>query len=130
MSEISKLYENAEVKKQIPKVCSSNELYCKECEAHIEDAMPYCKNAEYPTFTAEKQLELIKWLLYNTKVDCLNMFYKNEENYLEISINCQNGYSYENSFDDNFEIAIASTINTLWQDLTEEERKQIKEILE
>lgn len=25
MSEITKLYENAEVKKQIPKVCSSNE---------------------------------------------------------------------------------------------------------
>ena len=62
MSEIEKMYENAEVKKQIPKICSNNELYCKECKAHIEDAMPYCKNADYPPFTAEKQLELIKWL--------------------------------------------------------------------
>ena len=35
MNEIEKMYENAEVKKQIPKVCSSNELYCKEFEAQF-----------------------------------------------------------------------------------------------
>lgn len=109
MSEVEKMYENAEVKKQIPKICSSNELYCKECKAHIEDAMPYCKNAEYPPFTAEKQLELIKWLAKN-----------------EMLCRLESEYPYF----ERFEECIAYIIDYLWQDLTEEERKQIKNILE
>ena len=113
MSEITKLYENAGIKP----LCQIPDKYCG-----VQNV--------YADFTAKKQIELIKWLLYNAKVDCLNMFYKDEENYLEISINCKNGYSYENSFDDNFEIAMASVINTLWQSLTSEEKQQIKEILE
>lgn len=118
MSEITKLYENAEVKRQIPKVCSSNELYCKECEAHIEDAMTYCKNAEYPLFTAEKQIELIKLLAKG-----------------EVKINNEDG-EYEFSLFDtisdfsSFEESLADLTNRMWQDLTEEERKHIKEILE
>lgn len=66
-------------------------------------------------FTAEKQLELIK-LIANRK-----------------------GYpDYEyfgNLFDDYIQLreldeALAQLVNYLWQDLTEEEKKQIKEILE
>ena len=34
------------------------------------------------------------------------------------------------SIKNEFEEALASRVNVLWQDLTEEERKQIKEILE
>ena len=123
MNEIEKLYENAEVKKQIPKLCSSNELYCKECEAYIEDVMPYCKNAEYPPFTAEKQLELIKWLI--NEVDYITMWHFN---------NSEKPYDFDlgsrNSGGETFEDALAQMINNLWQDLTEEEKQQIKEILE
>ena len=125
MSEIIKLYENAEVKKQIPKVCSSNELYCKECEAHIEDAMPYCKNAEYPPFTAEKQLELIKFLLKNYEgVDISKKI--NRFNFLVDNatfIGCHHN-------DKSFEESLAGVINKLWTDVSEEEKQQIKEILE
>lgn len=123
MSEITKLYENAEVKKQIPKVCSSNELYCKECEAHIEDAMPYCKNAEYPPFTAEKQLKICKLLL---KLEHSISYYFYENRY---------GFIIDDKQDDcieaeKFEIALAMIVNSLWQDLTEEEKASIKNILE
>lgn len=119
-SQVEKMYENADVKKQIPKVCSSNELYCKECEAHIEDAMPYCKNAEYPPFTAEKQLELIKWLA-KRPLTLLIGRYKGKYYF---------GNSNFNSKADSFDNAIAIRINDLWQSLTEEEKQQVKGILE
>lgn len=125
-SEINKLYENAEVKKQIPKVCSSNELYCKECKAHIEDAMPYCKNAEYPQFTAEKQIELIKWLAMHKSSYGLQYFGKQWANCCE--------FEWENfeecSEDVDFEQSLSGLINIIWQSLTEEEKQQVKEILE
>lgn len=57
-------------------------------------------------FTAEKQLGLIKFLIkdYNYYLDVIDV--------------------------NNFESSLAASLNDLWQDLTEEERKQIKEILE
>ena len=106
-SEIEKMYENAEVKKQIPKICSSNELYCKECKAHIEYAMPYCKNAEYPPFTAEKQLSLVKWLI-NFDIRQL-------------------GYLIDAKL--NFQEVLAAVINHIWVNTPEETHNQIKEIL-
>lgn len=114
MSEIEKMYENAEVKKQIPKVCSSNELYCKECKAHIEDAMPYCKNAEYPPFTAEKQLKILCFIV-NKKhsVTFHNQVFGGDKLTLE-----------------KIQENLTWAINRIWQDLTEEERKQIADILE
>ncbi len=130
MSEIEKMYENAEVKKQIPKICSNNELYCKDCKAHIENAMPYCENAEYPQFTAEKQIELIKWLARQNFVVCKNLggwhAGINPTYDEDFGITCSKRATNLGSF----EYAIAGLVNTLWQDLTEEERKQIKEILE
>lgn len=132
MSEITKLYENAEVKKQIPKICSSNELYCKECKAHIEDAMPYCQNAKYPQFTAEKQIELIKWAC-QTRDFAFEGIFINNIYYLSCrhTININTGkYYISNIENEKFEDAIAGLINSLWQDLTPEEKQQIKEILE
>lgn len=123
MSEITKLYEKAGVKKQIPEVCSSNELYCKECKAHIEDAMPYCKNAEYPPFTAEKQLELLKLHLKNHTILCVA--YIGEYG----KYDCPH-YGY-GAFD-TFEEALCADINYHWDnnEYSEEEKQQIKEILE
>lgn len=121
MSEIEELYENAKVKKQIPKVCSSNELYCKECEAHIEDAMPYCKNAEYPPFTAEKQIAILKLLTQQCDLTISHfgewefIHYDGQEP-LEIT-----GKDFTETF--------AKLINAYWQSLTEEDRTEIAEIL-
>ena len=62
-----------------------------------------------PPFTAEKQLELIKWLII--------------EGYIEDMLTVQIS-------EENFEACLADTFNELWQDLTEEEKQQVKGILE
>ena len=59
-------------------------------------------------FTAEKQIELIKWLIAHSPDTCLE----------DEIIVCA------------FEDSLANIINTLWQSLSEEEKQQIKEILE
>ena len=137
MSEIEKLYENAGIKKE-------KDYYCPNCETKLEDWFGkhkeyICPNERcdyalcddekdfqeclehlsyrefYPPFTAEKQIELIK-LIANSK-----------------------GYpDYEhfgNLFDDHiqlleFDEALARLVNSIWQDLTEEEKRQVKGILE
>lgn len=96
MSEIEKMYENA----------------------GVEPIYPYTKC--YPDFTAEKQLELIKFLFNH------NVYYDvdTKGNYwFHITDDC---YTY---YYNKFEIALANIINEMWQPLTEAEKEQIREIL-
>lgn len=104
MSEITKLYENAGIEPDINYVCDKDpcekhSVNCQEC-SHIYDT-----REDYPDFTAEKQLELIKWFMHS-------------EHFSPVRFNAQW------VVDD-----IASYINFLWQVLTPEEKQQIKEIL-
>ena len=100
MNEIEKMYKNANVEdKNI-----NNQLY---------------KDLNYPQFTAEKQLELIKFMLqkgiyYDTDGDTYWFHYTDE---------------IENAKYRPFKEAISEFINGLWQDLIEEEKEQVKEIL-
>ena len=101
--EVKKMMQNANVKKHW-------------------NSTPYGGIEEYyPPFTAEKQIELIKWLgirdelnLYQNKATNDWVFYDHEKDAIHYS----------------FEYGLASWINYLWEDLTEEEKQQIKEILE
>lgn len=104
MTEIEKMFENAGIKPlcQIPdKSCGVQNIY--------ED------------FTAEKQLELIKFLL---------------DKYCDIRIrkNLEGAY-YITSFNDiscfseDFEETLASFTNTHLQDLTDQEKEEIRRIL-
>lgn len=86
----------------------------------VEVAKKECRKA-LPPFTAEKQLELIKWLgirdefnFYQNKVTKDWIFYDHEKDATHY----------------NFELGLASWVNYLWQDLTEEEKQQVKGILE
>jgi hypothetical protein len=111
MSEITKLYENAGV----------NQV-CNTCE--LRGFKRLCPSKELcvrtnPPFTAEKQLEITKFLLkkavyYDVKDDKYWFYYEECESA---------GYKP-------FDEAIAHFINKLWQDLTEEEKMSIKNILE
>lgn len=74
----------------------------------------------HPLFTAEKQLELIKWLALRD--DFGMMAWQNSEYHIE--------HDKYNANENSLEGCLARLINDLWQDLTEEERKQIKNILE
>ena len=113
MKEIEKLYSLAGVKKQ---------LYCDICKAR-EHSLGLCAETKcdvfYPPFTAEKQIELIKWLIINRglKPD----YDEKEWGFCTYYIG---GYYRET-----FEEALANLLNELWQDLTDTEKEQIKEIL-
>ena len=126
MSEIAKLYENAGVNKIEIKRCSGIKQSiclhnCNECESLDYTYLP---------FTPEKQLELIKWL---GELDMLEIVRTTREDKAWI-INSEYGMSgnvYEHtSRMKSFEEAIAGLINSLWQDLTDADKVQIKEILE
>ena len=110
MTEIEKLYENVKI------FCLHPSGFCKYIGATCE----VCERHKYPPFTAEKQLELIKFLFQKSvyyDVDDKNNYW------FHISDDC---YTYYYS---KFEVALANIINEMWKDLTKEEQQQIKEIL-
>ena len=139
MNEIEKLYELAGIKPKYSGWLDMGDLDMQmqyiQCDTK-EEWKDYCfmsrssyssdnKNwdkpiMDYPPFTAEKQLNIIKFLgkirdfhtcgRYCTALD-------------------SEGDSIE-SLQDKFEESLAGLINNLWQDLTVEEKLQIKEILE
>ena len=104
MSEIEKLMQNANVKKNW-------------------NSTPYGGVEEYyPSFTAEKQIFLIQWFLDKT-----DLYFHRHKTDFTYSIASGN-YSV-NKYKD-FKESIAEFINVIWQDLTEEEKQQVKGILE
>ena len=124
MSEITKLYENAGLsnmwvhryndgyyeheryynsyKEMINNMMKANDWTLTEAQ---EVAKRECKK-EHPPFTAEKELKLIKWFMHSGHFSPIR-FYTTWV------------------VDD-----IASHINFLWEKLTEEEKQQVKGILE
>lgn len=108
MSEIEKMYENAGIGKL---------LYCDICKAQ-EHALGLCAETKcepfYPPFTAEKQLKIL-CLIVNNKhsVTFNNPLLKGDELTLE-----------------KIQENLAWAINRIWQDLTPEEKQQVKGILE
>jgi len=114
MNEVEKMYRNAHV---YPKVY--RDITKETFEDKKFNMVDMCKEA----FTAEKQIEICKFLL---KVEHSISYYFYENRY---------GFVIDDKQDDcieaeKFETALAMIVNDLWQDLTEEERKQIKGILE
>ena len=125
MSEIEKMYENAGFQKK--RKCEwdkdkescfhSGFVTCDKCTAKIERT--------YPPFTAEKQLELIKFLLKNYEgIDICKRI--NRFNFLVDNATFA-GCRYD---DKSFEGSLAGVINRLWADMSEEEKQQVKGILE
>jgi len=124
MSEIEKMYENAELRYyycgddyiaeyMLEKECTKGDREkCKKCM--------FVKRGHSP-FTAEKQLELINWL-GELQIDTRKGYWHLAKfGRTTKTIYADNGNSGE---------ALSEIVNQLWQSLTEEERKQIKEILE
>ena len=140
MSEIEKMYKNAGIKPSHYDACEivdaywlneelANEYgtfdnYMKlNCIYHYQECTDECRHAydrdTYPPFTAEKQLEITKFLLkkavyYDVKDDKYWFYYEECESA---------GYKP-------FDEAIAHFINKLWEDLTSDDQQQVKGILE
>ena len=130
-SQVENMYENCNIKPKQEGYCDWDSN-CPYPHHKCNDECPYWKHediAKYPPFTAEKQLELIKWL---GELDMLEIMRTTREDKAWI-INSEYGMSgnvYKHtSRMKSFEEALAELINSLWQDLTDAERKQIKEIL-
>ena len=109
MNEIEKLYKNAKI------FCLHPSGFCKYIGATCER----CERHKYPSFTAEKQLELIKWLA-DRPLPVLIGKYKGKYYF---------GNTEFNSKVDVFDNALARRLNEYWDSLTKEEKEQIKEIL-
>ena len=117
MNEVEKLYRNAGVEKS----CNSElefcpVAFCDECNLNI-----------YPPFTAEKQIRIIEWL-GNSKA-----FFDANETIFSLITNHKDKNGVVKGYEgkgNSVDSCLASLINNLWQDLTEEERKQVKGILE
>lgn len=106
MTEIDKMFENAGIKPlcQIPdKFCGVQNIY--------ED------------FAVEKQLELIKWLIRNKRLFIRKADYSSNY-YMDVTYNRGNGVD-----NPEFEICLASLINDIWQSLTNQEKDEIRNIL-
>lgn len=109
MSEITKLYENAGILKECLSPCYINKTWRKTHDC------PNCDNREnYPPFTAEKQLKILCFIVNNKhSVTFHDQIFGGDKLTLE-----------------KIQENLAWAINRIWQDLTLEEHKQIKEILE
>ena len=124
MNEVEKMYRNAHV---YPRVYG--DITKETFENKVFNMGDICNEA----FTAEKQLELIKWLMCKKQTIQVELrLYENDYCISHIT-ECEHNDAVEyvetgrkNTFDE----ALADLVNELWQDLTKEERKQIKEILE
>lgn len=113
MNEIEKLYENAGIEKD----CRTYKNYfeCPFKQTQCEQ----CDNYDYPPFTAEKQLLLIQLLAETRPIHITKLLDKwTIEGMVRYNIKY-----------DTFADALSGYINTRWQDLTEEEKEQIRGIL-
>lgn len=112
MSEITKLYDNAGIG-----LVADVKFPTKDVNY----------NVSYPPFTVEKQLELIKLLGnirdYTVEIDKFKGVYY---------VGCRSAGSNDKLWGSSnmFASALAELINETWFCLTEEEKQQIKEILE
>lgn len=113
-NEISKMFENAGfLKKQ-----------CKDYSCIVCEQNNSCE--KYPPFTADKQIELIKFLGslkdYTVETDKFKGVYY---------VGCREAGSNNKHWGSHnlFEEALAELVNDLWQDLTEQEKEEIRSIL-
>lgn len=75
---------------------------------------------DYPPFTAEKQLELIKWL---GKYDYFEAYYRPIQKDWILGNKTADSSHYD------FTLGLASWISDIWQDLTETEQEEVRKIL-
>ena len=122
MSEVTKLYENAGIEQ-------TQDITCGDCEFvnYPEENKPCNTCTQYgikhhPPFTAEKQIELIKWLAETGDVCRIDATVKNKW-FVE------NEVTYGKCFA-KFEEALANVINIIWEYMPDEEKQQVKGILE
>lgn len=123
MSEIEKLYENAGVQSfKTCEFCTQKNIDClKENTSNITCGLS--KDA-YPPFTTWKQLDLFKLLIRHPKTEIYCRYSNDKYKLIMYTEDCCT------SDIGSFENVLASVVCDVWGLLSEEEKQQIKEILE
>lgn len=140
MSEIKNMYENANIKPEyrydcnladtikpvvVYSLCSCSKGEIKDYCTNKQDYR-YCKvykvNKIYPPFTAEKQIAILQLL---TQRCDLAISHFTEWEFIHFD-----GQEATQVTGKDFAETFAKLINEYWQDLTKEEKQQVKEILE
>lgn len=147
MSEIEKMYENAGINPTHYDACKIADAYWLNeelaneygtfdnymklnCIYHYQECTDECRHSydrdTYPPFTPAKQLELIKFLM---KQEDFSWTIAQQDKDTKYAFYV--GYEYGSGDFKEFTEALAGIINDLWsmRSLTEEEKKQIREIL-
>ena len=124
MGEIEKLYRNLGIDQV--RACTANDCLdmskCSDCY--------FSKVSELSPLTAEQQLSLIKWLARN-KSGVMIAFLTLESGEYNVSTGYYHCVKHIANYKSNKDlgITIVTFINDLWEDLTIEEKEEIKEIL-
>lgn len=146
---IQKLYELANIEKYyLYTVKHLGKIHIAPLEGILENKHLFERNKKskvkntyinrvkkvYPSFTPEKQLELIKWI--SNKINSHNILYIDKHNnQSRFSVDkCkydidEDDYDYSFVHTD-FSQALAGLVCELWEDLTPEQQAEIKRILE
>ncbi len=120
MNEIEKLYKNAGVEKEV--IPCPAKYYGYDCTRNNwDDADCSCNIEGYPLFTAEKQIAILQLL---TQRCDLTISHFTEWEFIHYD-----GQEPTQVTGKDFAGTFAKLINAYWQDLTEEEKQQIKDIL-
>lgn len=118
MSEVEKLYELAGVEPI---------NFAKQGAIDFTNTIEI-DGKRYPDFTAEKQLRILMLLTKTGKLELENWDYRGF-NFTYIG-NPNREHNFVALTGETFEDGYCKLLNTLWQDLTEEEKQQVKGILE
>ena len=125
MSEIEKMYANVGIKSfKTCEFCTQKNIDC--LKENISNITCGLSSDMYPPFTAEKQLAIFK-IFCSRYLEVSQHVEKNGD--LCFGIKATVG-DYAVGFNKDFAECLANFVNNLWQDLSEEEKQQVKGILE
>lgn len=136
MTEIEKMYENAGVEPIDSKLEPMRTLkFSVDDIGNTWTREQYMKEVPiYPPFAADKQLGLIKWLAIRFNSDYMSYWHNEIKDVWIFRLHDLTELSSEEPCiqegrNKNFADALCNLINHLWQDLTDEEKEEIRRIL-
>jgi len=130
MTEIKKMFENAGVEPQYKKrtECKDGYTVGHPCEKGI--ACINCNRSVFedvmPPFTAEKQLKIIQLL---SKIrNAIQFCYSDNQYILVVNFETEK-CQWANKYHDKPDEALADMVNVLWKSLTNQDKEEIRRIL-
>lgn len=127
---IEKLYKLANIEATAIG-CTNDDIYNPVyCEGDCIDCTWYDEDEVFPPFTAVKQLELIKWLSIQRNGFLILNPTDNKKEFLVGTNYYWGRCDTQTKKLQDFPQALAGLVCELWEDLTEQQRKEVRGILQ